>query len=133
LRGAIVFGKKRLFLLGDGIAVDVVNLEAARRWYAEKLGLDYSSTDLPEEEGSMVLGYSAKERLVYLNQVVGNRHPNARPGHPPMLFASKVEAAHEYLSSRAVAVGPLQSDSGGNRFFRFSDLEGNEVEVCQEH
>jgi hypothetical protein len=59
-----VFGKKRLFLLGDGIAVDVVDLEAARRWYAEKLGLDYSSTDLPEEEGSMVLGYSAKERLV---------------------------------------------------------------------
>jgi len=64
--------------------------------------------------------------------VVGNERPDVQPGRPPILFAKKVEAAHEYLSMRGVDVGPLQNDSGGNRFFRFRDPERNEVEVCQQ-
>ena len=34
----------------------------------------------------------------------------------------------EWLSSRA----PSTTDSGGNRLFRFRDLEGNTIEVCVE-
>ncbi|MFZ3378979.1 MAG: VOC family protein [Candidatus Acidiferrales bacterium] len=125
-----MFWNKRIFAPSDGVAVDVVDVGAARLWYSEKLGLNYSSTKV--EEASMVLGYTSDDPQVYLSEVVGNERPDVRPGRPPILFAKKVEAAHEYLSSRGVAVDPLQSDSGGNRFFRFKDLEGNEVEVCQQ-
>jgi hypothetical protein len=31
-----------------------------------------------------------------------------------------------------IRVGRLQQDSGGNHFFLFRDLKGNELEVCQE-
>jgi len=127
-----MFWNKKIFTADERIAVDVVDLEAARRWYSEKLGLGYSSTELAEEEGDMVLGYSAEQPLVYLVEVEAGERADARPNHPPILFAPKVDAAHRYLSSRGVSTNPVESDRGGNRFFRFRDLEGNEVEVCQQ-
>jgi predicted enzyme related to lactoylglutathione lyase len=50
-----------------------------------------------------------------------------------MLFTKKIEAAYEELASRGISVGPIETDSGGNRFFRFPDSEGNEIEVCREN
>jgi catechol 2,3-dioxygenase-like lactoylglutathione lyase family enzyme len=123
-------GGPRIFAPSGQIVVDVVDVEAARLWYSDKLGLRYSSREV--EEATMALAYEVDDRpLVCLCQVVGNQRPNFRPGHPPILFAKKLDEAHVYLSSRGVHVGPLQSDSGGNRFFRFRDGEGNEIEVCQ--
>jgi catechol 2,3-dioxygenase-like lactoylglutathione lyase family enzyme len=49
-----------------------------------------------------------------------------------ILFTKKIEAAYEEFSSKGISVEPIQSDSGGNRFFRFRDLEGNAIEVCRE-
>jgi catechol 2,3-dioxygenase-like lactoylglutathione lyase family enzyme len=128
-----MFWNKKIFEPSEGIVVEVVDVEEARRWYSEKLGLSYSSKDVAEEEATIVLGYSERDDpVIYLCAVDGNQRADAQPGRPPILFAKKVESAHEYLSGRGVAVGPLQSDSGGNRFFRFTDLEGNEMEVCQD-
>ena len=106
------------------------DIAAARRWYAEKMGLDYSSTDV--EEANMVLGYSAQNAYLYLVKVTGADRPDRTPGRPPIIFAGKLMVAREYLSSRGVDVGPVPEDAGGNHFFRFRDLEGNELEVCQE-
>jgi len=100
-------------------------------WYAEKLGFSYSSADV--EEASLELGYSSDSIVVYLVEITGSARPNKSPGKPPIMFARKLADAHEDLSSKGVDVGPIQSDSGGNQFFRFRDLEGNELEVCQEH
>lgn len=118
-----------MFGAGGGVAIDVVDVEAARIWYAEKLGLDFSSTDI--EECTMALGYSKEDIQICLCKVIGNERPNVRPGHPPMFLAKKLEDAYELLSAHGVSATPVQSDSGGNRFFRFKDLEGNEVEVCE--
>jgi hypothetical protein len=107
-----------------------VDLEAARLWYAEKLGFTYSSTE--DENADVVLGYSDQEVHVYLSRVVDNNRPNLRPGHPPMLFAKKLDNVREVLITRGVDVGESQKDSGGNQFFRFRDLEGNEIEVGQD-
>ena len=52
-------------------------------------------------------------------------------GHP-ILFAKRIEAAHKEFASKGIIVGPIQSASGGNRFFRFRDLDENEIEVCVE-
>src|SRR5712692_5605103 len=125
-----MFWTKKVFSFQDAVTVEVRDLAAAQRWYSEKLGLHYSSTEI--EEASMVLGYSHEDAQLYLVEVSGGKRSEGQPDRPPIIFASKLAAAHEYLSSRGVAVGPFQSDSGGNKFFRFRDLEGNELEVCQE-
>jgi len=125
-----MFWTKKVLSFQDAVVVEVRDVASAQRWYSEKLGLRYSSTEV--EEASVVLGYSDDDAQLYLVDISGNERSKSQSGKPPIIFASKLAAAHEYLSSRGVAVGPLQSDSGGNRFFRFRDLEGNELEVCQE-
>ena len=126
----MMFWNKRIFVPGDYISVTVVDVAATERWYSEKLGLDYSSTEV--EEASAVPGYFKEDPKIYLCDIAANQRAGVQPARPPILSAKKVEVAHEYLASRGVAHGPLRSDSGGNRFFRFRDLEGNEVEVCQD-
>jgi catechol 2,3-dioxygenase-like lactoylglutathione lyase family enzyme len=49
-----------------------------------------------------------------------------------VFFARNLEKAHQWLAGRGVAVEPTTTDSGGNRFFWFQDLEGNRIEVCIE-
>lgn len=34
--------------------------------------------------------------------------------------------------ARGVVADPIQKDSSGTSLFRFQDLEGNSIEVCQE-
>jgi len=126
-----MFWTKKMFSSAGDVVVDVRDVAAAQRWYSEKLGLSYSSPDV--EEASLELGHSADSIVVYLVEISGSERPNKSPGKPPIMFARKLADAHEHLSSRGVDVGPIQSDSGGNQFFRFRDLEGNELEVCQEH
>jgi catechol 2,3-dioxygenase-like lactoylglutathione lyase family enzyme len=121
---------KKVFTFADAVAVKVHDVAAAQRWYAEKLGLHYSSTK--SAEATMVLGYSADDAQLYFTKISGSQRPDIIPSRPPIIFARNLAAAHEYLSPRGVAVEPLRSDSGGNKFFRFRDLEGNELEVCQE-
>lgn len=79
----------------------------------------------------MVLGYSEKDPRVYLCRIAGSARPDVVPGHPQILMTTRLADAHEFLSSNGVDTDPLQSDSGGNQFFPFRDLEGNELEVCQ--
>jgi len=121
---------KKVFTFPDAVAVNVHDVAAAQRWYAEKLGLRYSSTK--DAEATMVLGYSADDAQLYFTKNSGGQRQDIPPSRPLIIFARNLTAAHEYLSSRGVAVEPLRSDSGGNKFFRFRDLEGNELEVCQE-
>jgi len=126
-----MFWSKKMFSSAGDVVVDVRDVVAAQRWYSEKLGLSYASAEV--DEASLELGYSADSVVVYLVEIVGDTLPNKSPGRAPIVFAKKLSDAHEYLSTRGVEVGPIQRDSGGNQFFRFRDLEGNGLEVCQEH
>jgi hypothetical protein len=125
-----MFWNKRMFSSGGDVAVNVADVEAARQWYSEKFKLPYSSTRV--EEANMELGYSAEAVVIYLVRVSSNKCPDKSSRRPPIMFARNLTQAHASLSSRGVDAGPIQSDSGGNQFFRFRDLEGNELEVCQE-
>jgi hypothetical protein len=49
-----------------------------------------------------------------------------------IFFAKNLEKARQWLIERGVAVEAVISDSGGNRFFRLQDLDGNVIEVCME-
>jgi hypothetical protein len=101
-----MFWNKKVFSFNEGVAVDVVDVAAARRWYAEKLGLTYSSTKV--EEADVVLGYSEHEPQVYLGGVIDDVRPDVIPGRPPILFAKKLETAHEHLCSRALLWAPYK-------------------------
>jgi catechol 2,3-dioxygenase-like lactoylglutathione lyase family enzyme len=122
---------KKMFYAAGDVVLDVHDVAAAQQWYSEKLGFPFSSPDV--EEANMELGYSADDVIVYLAEIPGNERPKMSAGKPPIMFARELLNAHKYLSTRGVDVGPIQSDSGGNEFFRFRDLEGNELEVCQDH
>lgn len=126
-----MFWAKKVFSYADSVAVDVRDIAAAELWYREKMGFNYRSTNVDGEVGDMVLGYSADEIFLALVKVSGSERPDVRRGHAPIIFAKKLSAAHEYLASRGVDVGAFEQDSGGNHFFRFRDLEGNVLEVCQ--
>ena len=126
-----MFWTKRRFSSAGDVVVEVRDVQAAQRWYAEKFGLPYSSTEV--EEASMALGYSADSIVVYLVDISGSGCTDKSRRKAPIVFAKRLADAHEYLSARGVDVGPIQNDSGGNRFFRFRDLAGNELEVCEEH
>jgi hypothetical protein len=126
-----MFSAKKMFSSSGDVVVGVHDVAAAQRWSSEKLGRSYSSPDV--EEASLGLGYSSDSIVVYLVEISGTARPNKNVGTAPIMFARKLTDVHEHLSSRGVDVGPIQSDTGGNQFFRLRDLAGNELEVCQEH
>jgi catechol 2,3-dioxygenase-like lactoylglutathione lyase family enzyme len=116
--------RKRLLSFQDNVTVEVRNLDRALDWYREKLGFRVPSQ---KSENTMPSSHTQMRP----KQVRGPETGMNR-GHPPIIFAPKIEAAPEDLSSRGVSVGPIQNDSGGNRFFHFQDIEGNTVEICKE-
>jgi catechol 2,3-dioxygenase-like lactoylglutathione lyase family enzyme len=119
------------FYIADNDAIDVRNLAAAREWYTEKLGLHEAHTDRKDDSGRpyadlCVFGADTFLSLVELDPGASkqNRHV--------IFFARNLEKAHQWLAGRGVTVEPTATDSGGNRLFRFLDLEGNTIEVCVE-
>lgn len=120
-----------LFFIGDNCAVDVRDLSASRDWYKEKLGLRESRSPREEDSGRpfVDLCLSTDEPCISLVELEPNASADATH---VILFTRNIEKAHQWLANRGVGVEPITSDSGGNRFFRFQDLEGNKIEVCVE-
>lgn len=114
------------------IAVGVKNLEQAIDWYNANFGLveGYSNSN------EATLGYAGgKGRsvipLVLLVRIPAGSTEAAVKRHP-ILFTRKLERARQNILANGISAGPIQEDSGGNRFFEFRDLEGNRIEVCLE-
>ena len=119
------------FVIADNCAVDVRNMAAARAWYKEKLGLHEARNHREDDSGRPFVDLHISNEDTFLSLVelepgasVENRHV--------IFFAKNLEKAHRWLAGRGVSVEPTTSDSGGNRFFRLQDLEGNSIEVCVE-
>lgn len=124
-----VFGFGDLYCLHGAITVSVKDLNRAVAWYRDKLGLSVK----PEKSysGEVYLGYLQRETpMIVLFPVVDRKIPFA--DRHLILFTRKLDSVHAELASVGIDVGLIQSDSGGNRFFRFRDLERNELEVCLE-
>jgi catechol 2,3-dioxygenase-like lactoylglutathione lyase family enzyme len=120
------------FSIPDNCAVDVRNLAAAREWYKEKLGLREARDRTQDDSGRPFADLCiSKGDGTFVSLV--ELEPGATPGKQHAIFyAKKLEKAHEWLAQRGVTVESMAVDSGGNRFFRFQDLEGNAIEVCVE-
>jgi catechol 2,3-dioxygenase-like lactoylglutathione lyase family enzyme len=118
------------FYFGDNISLGVRNLDRAVAWYQEKLGLRL--TPLQSEDFEAFLAFAKDDETGLALVVIPPGETKANVEGHPILFTKGIEAAHEEFASKGISVGPIQSDSGGNRLFRFRDLEGNEIEVCVE-
>ena len=124
-----MWGKKH-FYFGDSISVGVRSLDSAVSWYQEKLGLRL--TPLKSEDFDAFLAFSQGDEIGLALVVIPPGEAKANVEGHPILFANKIEAAHAEFALQGVSPGPIQLDSGDNRFFRFRDLDGNEIEVCVE-
>jgi len=118
------------FSIPDNYAIDVCDLAAAGEWYKEKLGLHVAHNEREEDSGRPFLDLRMSDEA-FLSLVelppgasVENRHV--------VFFAKNLEKAKQWLAGRGVLAEPITTDSGGNRLFRFRDLEGNTIEVCIE-
>jgi catechol 2,3-dioxygenase-like lactoylglutathione lyase family enzyme len=111
---------------GGANYIRVRDIAAAAAWYTEKLGLRKIDVEMDEGEGCVALGFSKDEYALTLGP----------PGKPtdeltPLLYASNVKKAREFLSARGVNVGEIQQDRQGTHLFEMRDLEGNVIEICE--
>jgi catechol 2,3-dioxygenase-like lactoylglutathione lyase family enzyme len=119
------------FTFADNNAIDVRNLAAAREWYKEKLGLHEAHSDRVDDSGRPFADLHVSGDDTFLSLVELEPGASRQNGHV-IFFAANLEKAHQWLAGRGVTVEPTTTDSGGNRLFRFRDLEGNTIEVCVE-
>jgi catechol 2,3-dioxygenase-like lactoylglutathione lyase family enzyme len=119
----------RMSLLSPGGTnyIAVRDLSAATAWYTEKLDMRKVDIELDDGEGCIALGFDKQECALVLGP----------PGKPtdelfPLLYASNLKKAREFLSSRGVQVGEIQQDRQGTHYFEMRDLEGNGIEVSEE-
>ena len=54
-----------------------------------------------------------------------------RPNGRPILFCNNLKKAHQHLTAKSAAPGPIQ-DGGGTQFFEVVDPEGTVIEICKE-
>ena len=120
----------RNFYFGDSISVGVRDLDRAIAWYQEKLKLRLTAIKSEDFEALLAFNKEDQDGVALVLMPPGETKANVE-GHP-ILFTKRIEKVHEEFASRGVSVGSIQSDSGGNRFFQFQDVDGNTIEVCVE-
>jgi catechol 2,3-dioxygenase-like lactoylglutathione lyase family enzyme len=119
------------FSISDNDAINVRNLAEALEWYKEKPGLRDAKTDREDDSGRRFADLHISGDDTFLSLVELESGASTKNGHV-IFFAANLEKAHQWLAERGVSVEPTTTDSGGNRLFRFQDLEGNTIEVCVE-
>lgn len=118
------------FLQGiDTIILRVSNIEKAKEWYTQKLGLRAIHQD--EKLKLVVLDtFSPTSLTIWETNETINTNP--RTATYPIFRAIDAQEAHAQLMSREVHVGDLTSDHVVT-YFTFRDIDGNILEVCQVH
>lgn len=119
------------FGIADNYAIDVHDVAAACDWYKEKLGLREIHDRREDDSGRPFADVCVSKGGGVCSLVEMDPRTAASKQHV-IFFAKNLEKAQQWLSDRGVATQGITSDSGGNRFFRFFDLDGNAIEVCIE-
>jgi catechol 2,3-dioxygenase-like lactoylglutathione lyase family enzyme len=115
----------------DTVLVRVRNIDLAKRWYLEKLGLAEPYFDPAERLAVFDLGGTTSLTLWELKPGETPCSPDHARTFPIFSVADARETA-TLLRDRGVDVGQVV-DSGGVTYFTFKDLDGNLLEACQVH
>lgn len=118
------------FMLPEPIFIDVHDMKTARTWYEEKLACRAVLTE--PEERTIEFEFDVGESHLVLTELSTEEKGPGGLAYPPILFTRKISQTRDWMSSRGIAVGPIQTNRAEQKFFRFWDLEGNELEVCED-
>lgn len=122
------FGKPP-FEVADGYGIDVTNLAIARNWYKENLGFRDAPEIDEDDSGRPFCGLKLSDDDVALSLV--EKGPAVfTPQDHVIFYTANLEKARDWMLKRGIPAGAIESDSGGNRFFKIQDLDGNSIEVC---
>ncbi|HEV2289323.1 MAG TPA: VOC family protein [Candidatus Acidoferrales bacterium] len=121
------------FWIADNYAIDIHDLGAACQWYKEKLGLR-KVRDGKDDSGRPFADVCLlrSRGMAGICSLVELEPGTATEKQHVIFYANNLEKTQQWLISRGVTTEPITVDSGGNRFFRFLDLDGNAIEVCVE-
>jgi catechol-2,3-dioxygenase len=119
------------FWILDNCVIEVRNLGAASDWYKKTFGLREASGEREDDSGRPFVDLRVSNDDTSLTLIEREATTSAQSEHV-IFFTKNLEIAREWLIERGVTVEARASDSEGNRFFRFQDLEGNAIEVCVE-
>jgi hypothetical protein len=108
------------------IYIGVRDLNAALAWYMEKFELRKSPEPIDEETGDAALVSADGEAFIAFGA------PNPANVETRMFAVKNAQKAREWLASRGVNAGPLQTDRQGTHYFEMRDLEDNMIEFCEE-
>lgn len=125
-----MWGSRKLYSIG-AIVIGVTDMNRAVVWYCDKLGLSFQSKETDE----VYIGHPSADSdmlPIIILVPIPRGQSNAYADRHQILFTRSLDALYAEFVSSGIQVGPIQSDSGGNRFFRWQDLEGNTIEVCHE-
>lgn len=102
----------------------VRNPNVVAEWYVERLGMRKLASAPP---GMIGLRFDADGASLTLEPY---DEFYERPS--VVLYTSKIQEAKRELTSRGVAIGTIQRDRQGTRYFEIRDTEGNLIEVSEE-
>ena len=126
-----MWSSRKLYSIG-AIVVGVADMDRAVAWYCDKLGLSFESKE-PGSRG-VYLGHPSGD-LDMIPMIILVPIPrgqtNVYADRHQILFTRKLDAVYAEFASLEIQMGPIQSYSGGNRFFKWQDLEGNTIEVSE--
>jgi len=110
------------------IVVGVRDMEKALAWYEAFLDL----VRQPTHENEAYVGLAFHSRDIPVIELYCVPPGQTFVGKRPILFTKNLDKRHAELEDKLVRLTPIQSDSGGNRYFQFFDLDGNAIEMCSE-
>lgn len=119
----------KVFSKMDAVIIRVRDLEAAKKRYAEKLGVRELFSDKTEK--LVVTSVGGDTNLTLWELKPGEElAPKNMAGSFPILTTADVKHLHRILSERGIETGKVQS-SGSLIWFSLFDLDGNRIDVCE--
>ncbi|MFE8702787.1 VOC family protein [Cytobacillus sp. FJAT-54145] len=107
----------------DTVFLKVNDFEKAIEWYSHVLGFDVRWRDDQGGYAALNIGETP------LTLVRSDREKVESPTVYFNFYTENIEEAHKHLTENGVVVGPIEEDINV-KWFKFKDLEGNELEVC---
>jgi len=114
-------------------AVAVSDMQKAKEFYADKLGLKVT-TDFRRDDDNWWVTLALPESGPYV--VLTTHYEHLKPGTMTFWFAtSDISAAHKGLSDKGVDVSEVKDDlhgpGSGVKWFNFKDPDGNLIHLEQ--